>query len=211
MLTQWYEKSTDFEDCTWKCHWNTVNKFQTLWSTYKNRYVTENFPCGTTRVNVSLAMECARLHSSKWRIIYEKDHWPLPKQAGSWVPINTAKALGIDRHSIQSINQSSKQAKKCRGSAIAVYYLAAQTATIVVRHFCLAFLLVLPLQTIPSAFAFVNGNCGDVIRGTLFLTCPVTIVRCKLCSAYCRHFSRYYIIVGTCNATLLRDELQRKG
>ena len=52
-----------------------------------------------------------------------------------------------------STNQSIK--KKCRGSTIAVN-LAAQAATIgMVRPFCLEFVLVSSLQTIPSAFALM--------------------------------------------------------
>ena len=88
-------------------------------------------------------------------------NWPSPKRAGSWVQINTPMALGIvwrNRIRVQQYN---------------FRVLAIQTAIIVaVRQFCLAFVLVLPLQTIPSAPAFLiptrvptrfgNGqyNCG---------------------------------------------------
>ena len=99
------------------------------------------------------------MHELKSRVFALTDsglyYWPLQKGVGSWVRITTTVALGIVwRDRIQSINQSFKQ--KCRSSTISVS-MAAQTATIivVVQPFCLESLLVLSLQTIPSAFALL--------------------------------------------------------
>ena len=79
----------------------------------------------------------------------------ITKTSGKLGP-NHCHSGAWDRLRIQSIKPS-KQAEMplC---TIAVY-LAAQTATIeVVRHFCLEFLLVLSLQTIPSTFALLFPN-----------------------------------------------------
>ena len=85
----------------------------------------------------------------RYQTFSELAHFHIRKTRGTLGP-NQYRNAAWDRLEGQD---SSEDKQKCRGSTIAVY-LAAPTATIVVvRHFCLEFLHVLSLQTIPRAFA----------------------------------------------------------
>ena len=97
---------------------------------------------------------------------------------------------------------SNEHRQKCHGSTSAVH-LAVQTATpVVVRHLCLANLLVLSLQTIPSAFvlliltqfptSFGNGQllpCCNACTVSGVWT-SMTSTKCPICiQVHCPRFS----------------------
>ena len=115
----------------------------------------EVWPRYDIRLGLEETLLCWRLTGCCGKTLLRGINWPLPKRAGSWLtgPNHNRNGAWDRLEEKYSIHQSRK---KCRGSTIFVY-LAAQTATIVaaMRYFCLAFLLVLSLQTIPSAFALL--------------------------------------------------------